>query len=133
MSNSIILDTDRQPFADGQSFGDTGPYERLKGRAHYRVDPLAAAQAGVVDIQHAPRDADGMVEFATDLVILKPVNMDRGNGSLFFDYGNRGNIRALQYFCDAPHTNDPLTAAHAGNGGNTPTTPGSVRIIWPAT
>lgn len=116
MSNSITLDTDRQPFADGMMFGDVGAYERLKGRAHYRVDPLAAAQAGVVDIQHAPRDADGMVAFATDLIILKPVDMARGNGSLFFDYGNRGNIRALQYFCDAPHTNDPLMAAHAGNG-----------------
>ena len=101
MTNYITLETDSQPFADGQSFGDVGPYERLKGRAHYRVDPLAAAQAGVVDIQYAPRDEQGYVTFATDLVILKPVEMERGNGSLFYDYGNRGNIRALQYFCDA--------------------------------
>ncbi len=116
MTNYITLETDSQPFADGQGFGDVGPYERLKGRAHYRVDPLAAAQAGVVDIQYAPRDEDGYVTFATDLVILKPVEMARGNGSLFFDYGNRGNIRALQYFCDATQSNEPSTAAHAGNG-----------------
>ncbi len=116
MTNHITLETDSQPFADGQNFGDVGPYERLKGRAHYRVDPLAAAQAGVVDIQYAPRDEDGYVTFATDLVILKPVDMARGNGSLFFDYGNRGNIRALQYFCDAAQSNEPSTAAHAGNG-----------------
>ena len=116
MTNYITLETDSQPFADGQSFGDVGPYERLKGRAHYRVDPLAAAQAGVVDIQYAPRDEQGYVTFATDLVILKPVEMERGNGSLFYDYGNRGNIRALQYFCDAKQSNEPSTAAHAGNG-----------------
>ena len=35
---------------------------------------------------------------------------------VFFDYGNRGNKRALQFFNDAPHSNDPLSLAHAGNG-----------------
>ncbi len=117
MTNLIALDIlDRRAFAEGQSFGAAGPYERLKGRAHFRVDPLAAAQAGVVDIQHAPRDDDGLVRFASDLVILKPLDLAKGNRSLFFDTGNRGNIRAVQYFCDAPPTNDPIASAHAGNG-----------------
>ena len=40
----------------------------------------------------------------------------RGNRRVFFDYGNRGHKRALQFFNDAPHSNDPLTLAHAGNG-----------------
>ncbi len=116
-SNRIALDIqDRTAFAGGMSFGDVGPYERLKGRARFRVDPLAPAQAGVVDVDKAARDADGLVRFETDVVILKPVEMARGNGALFYDTGNRGNIRAVQYFCDAPPTNDPVTAAHAGNG-----------------
>ena len=42
--------------------------------------------------------------------------MARGNRRLFYDYGNRGHKRALQFFNDAPHSNDPLTLAHAGNG-----------------
>ena len=117
MTNLIALDLDDpKPFADGMSFGDVGAYERLIGRARYRVDPAAAAQAGVVDIEMAERDADGMVAFAGDVVILKPVDMARGNGALLHDTGNRGNIRAIQYFCDAPPSNAPLLPAHAGNG-----------------
>ena len=93
-----------------------GAYERLVGRARFAVDPDAPAQAGIVDLDKAPRNSDGLVEFAADLCILKPVDPARGNGRLFFDYGNRGNKRALQYFCDAPACNDPATLEHAGNG-----------------
>lgn len=117
MTNLIALDlADRRPFAGGMAFGDVGPYERLKGRAHFRVDPTAPAQAGVVDVKKAPRDADGLVRFATDVFVFKPVDMARGNGGLFFDTGNRGNIRCLQYLCDAVGSNDPILPAHAGNG-----------------
>jgi hypothetical protein len=42
--------------------------------------------------------------------------VDGGNRRVFFDYGNRGHKRALQFFNDAPHSNDPLTLEHAGNG-----------------
>jgi hypothetical protein len=113
MSLEIRID-DRRPFAGGHSFGDTGPYERLTGRVLYAVDPAAPAQADVVDIQHAPRDAQGMVRFEADFMILRPT--EGGNGRVFFDYGNRGNKRALQFFNDALHSNDPLTLEHAGNG-----------------
>jgi hypothetical protein len=33
----------REPFADGLSFGDVGPYERLVGRMFFAVDPEAPA------------------------------------------------------------------------------------------
>ncbi len=112
---SIRID-DRQPFADEHPFGDTGAYERLSGRVLFAADPLAPAQADVVDIDKAPRDADGLVRFAADFMILKPVDPAAGNRRVFFDYGNRGHKRALQFFNDAPHSNDPLSLEHAGNG-----------------
>lgn len=117
MTNRITLDlTERLDFAEGRSFGDTGPYERLRGRAWFAVDPRAPAQAGIVDIDRAPVNADGLVECVADVCILKPADPRRGNGGLLFDYGNRGNKRALQFFNDAPASNDPITPAHAGNG-----------------
>lgn len=117
MTNRVRLDiTERVAFADGASFGDVGPYERLSGRAHFAVDPAAAAQRDVVDIDKAETGSDGLVHFAADLMILKPVEMQRGNRRVFYDYGNRGHKRALQFFNDAAHSNAPLTAAHAGNG-----------------
>ncbi|MEV7982928.1 hypothetical protein [Streptomyces sp. NPDC086519] len=61
-----------------------------------------------------PPDGTGKVCFSGDGEILRPV--EGGRGRLFFDWGNRGDKRALQYFCDAPHTNRPRTLADAGNG-----------------
>lgn len=108
--------TERHPFAAGTSFGEAGPYEILRGRFHGAVDPAAPGQRPITDIALAPTDAKGLVRYATDVFILKPVELARGNARLFFDWGNRGNKRAIQYFNDAPHSNDPATAAHAGNG-----------------
>ena len=114
MTNVVEVRVDeRRPFAGGHRFEGGGAYERLKGRVLFRVDPRAAAQADVVDLDKAPRDADGLVRFEADFMILAPA---RGNGRVLFDYGNRGHKRALQFFNDAPHSNDPLSLAHAGNG-----------------
>ncbi len=117
MTNSLeVRIAQRGPFADNHAFGETGAYERLVGRAHFAVDPGAPAQSGIVDIDKAPRNAAGLVEFAADLCILKPLDMARGNRRLLFGYGNRGNKRELQFFNDAPASNDPRTLADAGNG-----------------
>ncbi|MEN8197993.1 MAG: hypothetical protein ABFS30_16010, partial [Pseudomonadota bacterium] len=117
MTNRIeIRISETGPFADSHEFGESGAYERLVGRVHFAVDPRAPAQAGIVDIDNAPLNADGLVEFTADLCILKPRDMARGNQRLFFGYGNRGNKRELQFFNDAPASNDPRTLADAGNG-----------------
>ncbi len=104
----------RVPFAGGTVFPGGGAYEAITARAHYAVDPLSPANAPIADLQLAARDADGLVRFSGDVIILAPVS--GGNRRLFFDWGNRGNLRAVQYFCDAPGSNAPLTLAHAGNG-----------------
>jgi hypothetical protein len=117
MTNEIELRiAERVPFADDHAFGETGGYERISGRAHFAVDPRAAAQATVVDLDKAPVDDRGLVRFAADFMILKPREMARGNRRVFYDYGNRGHKRALQFYNDAPHSNAPITLAHAGNG-----------------
>ena len=117
MKNFIeLVVAERGSFADSHEFAGAGPYERLAGRAQFAVDPRAPAQRGITDLDKAPLDARGMVRFAADFTILKPVDMALGNRRLFFDYGNRGNKRALQFFSDAPASNDPRSLAHAGNG-----------------
>lgn len=117
MTNQIALTiSERIAFAEDHAFGDVGAYERLSGRAHFAVDPRAAPQATVVDVEKAPVDDRGLVHFAADFMILKPRELERGNRRVFYDYGNRGHKRALQFFNDAPHSNAPITLAHAGNG-----------------
>ena len=80
----------REIFAAGHAFGPVGAYERLDGVAHYAVDPRAAAQRVVVDLDKAPRNDQGLVEFSADICILKPLDPRKGNRRLFFGYGNRG-------------------------------------------
>ena len=82
--------TKRTRFASGESFGDVGPYELLEGTAHYAVDPLHARNQGITDLDLAPRNSAGMVEFSADFAMLQPVNIDRGNRRILFDVVNRG-------------------------------------------
>jgi hypothetical protein len=106
----------RKAFADGMAFGSVGPYEKVTGRLHYAVDPASPANARVVDLKLASRDAGGRVAFAGDFVLLKPVDLTRGNHRLLYDVNNRGNLGILARLNRAESSNDPETAAHAGNG-----------------
>ena len=107
---------ERGPFAGGAAFGDTGPYERIVARARFAVDPEAPAQRTVVDLENAPRDSDGLVEFSADVFLLRPSSLARGNRRVLVEFANRGNKRALQFFNDARHSNALLGADDAGNG-----------------
>jgi hypothetical protein len=80
----------REPAFGGESFGGFGPYERLAGVAHLRVDPMAAANQGVVDLDLAPRGADGLVACEVDLVILRPRDGRRARRVMLYDVVNRG-------------------------------------------
>jgi hypothetical protein len=117
MTVRLALSIDeRIPFADGERFGAAGAYERLTGRVRFWADPHSDGHPPITDLDKAPRDADGLVEYDAGFCLLKPVEPARGNGRVFFDYGNRGNKRALQFFNDASGSNSPITRAHAGNG-----------------
>ena len=62
MDTQIRLQIDTQePFAGGMEFGEVGPYEKVVGQVSFAVDPDAPGYQGVVDIEYAPRNEDGMV------------------------------------------------------------------------
>jgi hypothetical protein len=106
----------REPFAGGQTFGGVGAYEKVVGRFQGELDPRSPLNAVIVDLDKAPRNASGMVEYSADFYILKPVDLGKGNGALFYELSNRGNKGMLARFNDAAGSNDPSTAQHAGNG-----------------
>src|SRR3712207_4970014 len=43
--------THREPYAEGRAFGEAGAYERLRGRVRFAVDPRAAPNRRVVDLE----------------------------------------------------------------------------------
>ena len=108
--------TRQEPFAAGQSFGTVGAYEKVVGRFRGELDPNSPLDAAIVDLDKAPRNARGMVEYAADFYILKPVDLTKGNGALFYELANRGNKGILPRFNYAAGSNDPTTAQHAGDG-----------------
>jgi hypothetical protein len=106
---------ERTPFAPGVSFGAAGPYEKLRGIAHFALDPQAPANAAIADLKLAPRDARGRVLFSSEFVLLRPASGLAG--SLVYDVNNRGGIAMLgQVNGRSPVNNDPSTAADAGDG-----------------
>lgn len=77
---------------NGQSFGSVGPYQQLVGTAFGEVDPRDPKNAIIQDIELAPRNQRGMVEYSMDINILKPKDESKGNHVLLFDVVNRGNM-----------------------------------------
>ena len=71
----------RADVAGGKTFGATGPYEKLAGRIYFEVDPSLAPNKIITDIDKAPRNARGRVEFSSDFFLMKPKQIERGNGT----------------------------------------------------
>ncbi|HUJ75814.1 MAG TPA: alpha/beta hydrolase domain-containing protein, partial [bacterium] len=110
-----------EPLAQGQAFGSAGAYERVTGVAYGEVDPLDARNQVIVNLDKAPRNARGLVEYQADFFILRPAQPARGNGTLLYEVTNRGRKLLMRSFLDAelygpPGNNDPRTAADLGNG-----------------
>jgi hypothetical protein len=110
-----------EPFAAGTSFGGAGEYVRIVGKARGELDPTNPVNKGIVNLDKAPRNARGMVEYETDLFILRPADPARGNGTLLYEVNNRGRKFLNVWLMDAAPVaagaiNDPRSAEHAGNG-----------------
>ena len=88
----------RQPVLGGRSFGLAGAYETISGRLHFAVDPENSANRIIADIDLAPTNSEGKVEFSSDFFLIKPIDASRGNGSLLFEVANRGRKSLLSFF-----------------------------------
>jgi hypothetical protein len=80
------------PLKEGgvQSFGSAGQYETLAGNAYGELDPGDPRNAVIQDIQLAPKNANGKVEYVARFFIVKPVDMSKASGLLWHDVPNRG-------------------------------------------
>ncbi len=107
------------PFAAGRDFG-AGGYERVTALAHGAVDPADPRNAGIVDLGLAPRNGEGLVEYSTELALLRPADPGRSSGRLVHDVTNRGRKRVMGNLYDAvadPATANAVEAAEAAGNG----------------
>jgi hypothetical protein len=110
-----------QPFAGGMEFGDVGAYERVAGVAKGELDPADLRNRGIVNLDKAPKNARGYVEYQTEFYLLRPVAASKGNRKILYEVNNRGRKFLLHWMLDAPAqavaaNNEPKDAKDAGNG-----------------
>ena len=68
---------------------DLGPhFEKLVGKVYFAVDPKNLHNTIIADLDKAPRNAAGAVEFSADLYVIRPKS--NRNDTLFVEISNRG-------------------------------------------
>ncbi|MEY2497831.1 MAG: hypothetical protein QOD12_1387 [Verrucomicrobiota bacterium] len=101
---------------NGKMFGDTGAYEKIIGKIHFAVKPADPPNKLIVDLDKAPRNAAGEVEFASDFYILRPKEAAHASGSLLLELPNRGGKAILAIMNGGKSSRDPNTEEEFGDG-----------------
>lgn len=94
--------------------GDSG-YEKISGTFHFAVDPTHPRNRIIADLELAPVNSGGRVEFSSNFFILQPKDARRGNGAVIVEISNRGSTNGLRLF-NRRLAGDPTTAADLGDG-----------------
>ena len=86
----IVVEQRESPAYGGRAFGKAGQYETLNGHFFGEIDPKDPHNAIIMDIEFAPCNARGMVEYSATFVLSKPIDMSKSNGVLYYSVPNRG-------------------------------------------
>jgi len=111
----IKLNAEPPTVIDLPAFGATGPYLKIRGTFEGELDPNDRRNAIITDIGLAPR-TNGKVRYTSTFYILRPMTLANGNRKIFYDFGNRGSKRILEWFNDGHEAHDPTSAADFGQG-----------------
>jgi len=111
-ANAVRAEVIRVDVATRADVGTSG-YEKIVGTIHFAVDPNNPRNRFVVDLDKAPVNAAGLVEFSSDLYILRP-KTTTGNGVALVDILNRGNKVVLNGF-NRGGSPDPITENDLGD------------------
>src|SRR5579863_2726519 len=106
----VQISAKESPTFGGYSWPGVGQYEKIVGKAFGELDPKDPKNAVIVDLQLAPKNANGKVEYSFDFYLLKPMDLSKGNHKMVYEPPNRGR--------------KTITALNRGVGGQDP---GSVK------
>jgi hypothetical protein len=126
----IAVTTHESPTFGGYAWTEVGAYEKIAGVAYGEVDPKDPKNALIADIQLAPKNARGKVEYAFDFYILKPVDLRKGNDQVMYEPPNRGR-KTWNTFARVPGGNDPgATITDPAVLANAFLMPRGYAIVW---
>src|SRR5262245_24678922 len=93
-----------------------GPtHERITGKAYGELDPADQKKACITDIELAPRNARGKVEYVTTFSLVRPTGTMTYSGVLLYTVVNRGGGNAM------PHPAGHVTLVSGWQGDVVPT------------
>ncbi|HEX4595025.1 MAG TPA: alpha/beta hydrolase domain-containing protein [Bryobacteraceae bacterium] len=131
----IVVEHHELPAYQGRFFGETGKYERLTGHVYGQLDPKDPLNAIITDIQFAPRNAHGMVEYVATFSLAKPADMTKASGVLIYEVANRGRAALAAASNDAGALSDLFKRGHvvlsSGWQGDIPAQEGLETIVVP--
>jgi hypothetical protein len=106
------------PVLNGKVFGPAGAYQLLKGTIYFTFDPDNPFNENITDIKLAEKNADGQVEAWGDLVVLKPLDPEKGSDVTLVEVSNRGGKFTPSYFNGATKGRelDPNDPDYWGDG-----------------
>jgi len=125
----FVVTTRESPTFGGYSWPGVGRYEKLAGKAYCEVDPFDPKNAGIVDIQLAPRNQNGKVEYSFDFYILKPIHLNRGAHKVMYEPPNRGN-KTWATLGRFPGGNDPGSVTDPDVLANAFFMPRGYTMVW---
>ena len=105
----------REDVLGGRSFGTAGGYEKLAGVVEFALDTANTANAAIVDLTRAPKDASGRVTASANFMVLRPKAMPRDRAVALLEVSNRGGKAVLPYFARAAWRANPTTADDFGD------------------
>ena len=125
----IEITSTESPTFGGYSWPEVGQYEKLVGKAYGEVNPHDPRDAVIVDIELAPRNARGNVEYAFDFYILEPIDLRKGNHKVMYEPPNRGG-KTWANFARMPGGNDPGSVTDPAVLANAFLMPRGYAMVW---
>jgi Alpha/beta hydrolase domain len=125
----VQITTTESPTFGGYSWPSVGQYEKIVGKAFGGVDPTDPKNAVIVDIELAPRNANGNVEYAFDFYILKPIDLSQGAHKVMYEPPNRGG-KTWASLGRVPGGNDPGSITDPTVLANSFLMPRGYTMVW---
>jgi len=125
----FVVTTRESPTFGGYSWPGVGQYEKLAGKAYGELNPIDPKNAGIVDLQLAPRNPSGKVEYSFDFYILKPIHLYRGSHRVMYEPPNRGN-KTWGTLGRFPGGNDPGSVTDPNALANAFFMPRGYTMVW---
>jgi len=126
----VQITAKESPTFGGYSWPGVGQYEKIVGKAFGELNPADPSNAVIVDIELAPLNANGKVDYSFDFYILKPINLGQGAHRVMYEPPNRGRKTWQNLGRVSSGGNDPGSITDPTELANAFLMPRGYTMVW---